>query len=401
MENSSYNSLYQSYYRSIERVSTTFHRYLFDKIDWSSHIIGIRGERGVGKTTLILQHIKETFEDLDKALYVSLDNMWFAGNTLSDLVEYFWTHGGSHLFLDEVHRYPKWQGVLKNIADEYPELHVVYTSSSILKMEQKNGDMSRRQIVYTMRGLSFREYLEFEGIYKHGALPLEEILTSHSRLSASISSKIKPLACWEDYLRRGFYPFYKHDAAGYGDRLKEIVNTVLMEDLTSVEDVSYITIMRLKKMLSIIAESVPQTPNMTDLYQQIGTTREQGLKLLGILDRAGLLMLLSAESKRLKQLTKPDKILMGNANLMYALCGESNIGAVRETAFMCSVATGHDVTYPPKGDFLLDGKYLFEVGGRKKSFEQIKDVENSFLAVDDTEIGHGNRIPLWMFGFLY
>lgn len=401
MEQNSINSLYQSYFRSIERTPTTFHRYLYDKIDWSSYVIGIRGERGVGKTTLILQHIKESFDDRNKALYVSLDNMWFANNTLSDLVEYFWTHGGTHLFLDEVHRYQNWQRVLKNITDEYPDLHVVYTSSSILKMEQKKSDMSRRQILYTLRGMSFREYLEFEGLYKCTALTLDKLLANHSTLAATISSQIKPLVCWEDYVKHGFYPFYKRDSAGYGDRLQEMVNTILMEDLPSVEDVSYTTIIRIKKMLAVIAESVPQTPNMTELYQQIETTREQGLKLLGILDRAGLLMLLSAGSKKIKKLAKPDKILMGNANLMYALCRESNIGAVRETAFMCSVIANHDVTYPDKGDFLLDGKYLFEVGGRKKSFEQIKDIENSFLAVDDTEIGHGNRIPLWLFGLMY
>lgn len=401
MEQNSINSIYSSYYRIVERVSTDFHRYLYNEIAWDSHIIGIKGERGVGKTTLMLQHIKETFPERDKALYVSLDNLWFAKNSLSDLVEYFWTHGGTHLFLDEVHKYQNWQRVLKNIADEYPELYVVYTSSSMLKMEQSRGDMSRRQIVYTLRGLSFREFLEFEHVFKCDTIELKSLLKYHSKLAAEIASEIKPLLYWDNYLKYGYYPFYKRDNARFDMRLQEMVNAVLSEDVTAIEDVSYVTIIRLKKMLTIIAESVPQTPNMTELYHQIETSREQGLKLLDILSRAGLLTLLSSESRKIKKLAKPDKILIGNPNLMYAICGNANIGAMRETVFMCNVKEQYDVTYPDRGDFLVDDKYLFEVGGKSKNFNQIKDIENSFLAVDDTEIGHGNRVPLWMFGFLY
>lgn len=395
-------ALYKTSSRLVANTETLFHRYLYRQISWSARVIAIKGARGVGKTTMLLQHIKESFaENPQAALYVSLDNMWFKTHSLTDVVEYHYNHGGTHLYIDEVHKYENWQTLIKNIADEYPSLHVVYTGSSMLKIDQNEGDMSRRQLVYTLLGMSFREYLEFEGVLNMPALTLDDLLANHQRYAMDITSRIKVMGYFGSYLKRGYYPFYKRDSDGFEQRLQAVVRTILYEDLPAVEDVTYETIKKTERMLMILAEHIPQMPNMNDLYGQLSTNRNQGLKMLYLLERAALLSLLTSEKKSMKHLVKPDKMFLSNTNLMYALTPEVNIGTVREVFFHCMLSVNNSTTYPKQGDFLVDGKHLFEVGGRKKSFEQIKDIPDSFLAVDETEIGHLNRVPLWMFGLLY
>lgn len=330
-----------------------------------------------------------------------MDNLWFKAHSLSDVVEYHYTHGGTHIFIDEIHKYGHWQTLVKNIADEYPDLHVVYTGSSMLRIDSGEGDLSRRQLVYVLRGLSFREYLSFEGILQMSAFSLPELLQHHQHYAMQITGSLRILAHFETYLDHGYYPFYKRDAEGFDQRLQAVARAVLYEDLPSVEDVTYETVRKVQQMLVILAEHVPQTPNMNELYAQLETNRNQGLKMLYLLERAAMLSLLSSEKKSMKQLAKPDKILMDNPNLMYALSVKAQTGTVREVFFHNQLSAVAEVNYPRKGDFLVDHRYLFEVGGRKKSFEQIKDVPDSFLAVDGVETGHGNRIPLWLFGFLY
>ena len=364
-------------------------------------MIGIKGARGVGKTTLILQHIKEHFPDRDKALYVSLDNLWFTTHSLTDLVEYHYTHGGTHLFLDEIHRYPKWQTILKNLYDDYPDLNIVYTGSSMLEIDSSQGDLSRRQIVYHLAGLSFREFLYFENDIKVEPVTLEELLSRHVEIASFITSGTKILPLFEKYLKIGYYPFYKSTFEGYEFRLQEVVRQVIESDLPAVEDVQYITIQKVKKMLMILAERVPHTPKMSELYKELETNREQGLKMLYALERGGLLALLTTEVKNYRSLSRPDKIYLNNTNLMYALSPRVDIGNIRETFFLNQLSAFHEVLLPATGDFFVDRKYLFEVGGRTKTFEQIKDIPDSYLAVDATEIGHHNRIPLWMVGLLY
>lgn len=379
-----------------------FKRYLIDKIDWRDNLIAIKGAKGTGKTTMLLQHIKESFTDKDKALYLSLDNLWFETHSINDLIEYHYTHGGTHLFLDEVHYYPKWKTLIKNINDDYPGLHVVYTGSSMLKIDSGVADLSRRQLSYTLHGMSFREYLLYEGLAEMEPISLDLLLRDHSRIAEDIlSNGMKILPAFGEYLRYGYYPFYKSVYSGFEIRLQQVVNHVLENDYPIIEGVEQSTIRKTKKMFMILAEQVPQTPNMSNLYNELETDRNQGLKMLYALEKAGLLALLSDKPKHIDKLSRPEKIFMDNSNLMYAYAMAPNIGTVRETFFLSQLAVDHSVTYPAKGDFLVDGKYLFEVGGRKKSFEQIKDVADSYLAVDDTEIGHHNRIPLWMFGLLY
>lgn len=391
----------RSYRNKLSAVGTIFHRGLYTKIDWDDRLIGIKGPRGSGKTTMLLQRIKENFEDKGQALYISLDNLWFASHNLMDLVDYHYTHGGTHLFIDEVHHLPYWQTLLKNIYDDFPTLHVVYTGSSMLRIDHSQGDLSRRQIVYHLPGLSFREYLEFEGLYKCEPLELEDLLKDHVKIAEEVCANIKVLPEFEKYLKQGYYPFYKEVKKGYAMRLQQVVNQVIENDYPNIDEVSISTIRKTKKMLMLLAEKVPQTPVMTELYAQLDTDRNQGLKMMHALERGGLLGLLSSEAKSFKGLARPDKIFLNNPNLMYALTSRPEIGTVRETFFFNQLSQTQTVTFPKKGDFAVNGKHLFEVGGKNKSFDQIKDIENSFLAVDGIEVGYHNRIPLWVFGMMY
>ena len=402
MENATIETLYEISERLVKATKTDFIRYLYNEINWNNNLIGIKGARGVGKTTLMLQYIKQNFKnDLSKALYVSLDNLWFANHTLSQVVDYHYKNGGTHIFIDEIHKYPNWQTLLKNIVDEYPGFNVVYTGSSMLKIDYHKGDLSRRQIVYTLKGLSFREFLEYETQQKFPALTLEQLLQTHSEVALQLTEKLKILPLFDKYLKCGYYPFYKKDTAGFGMRLQGTILSILNEDMPYVEDISQATKMKIMRMLMIIAENVPQTPKMSDLYAALETSREQGFKMLSLLESADLLTTLSAVTKNFKYMSKPDKIYLNNPNLMYALTPNANRGTLRETFFLNQMSYVGEVNYPKQGDFLVNQKYLFEVGGHKKTFDQIKDIPESFLAVDDIETGRRNRIPLYMFGMMY
>ena len=389
--------------RKLAATPMSFFRYLYPVIDWEDTLIGIKGPKGCGKSTLLLQHIKETFKgkDLEKALYVSLDNLWFSTHDIIDVVDYHYTHGGTHLFIDEIHYYKHWQTLLKNISDDFPGLHVAYTGSSMLQMESSEGDLSRRLTMYEMRGLSFREFLEYEGLLQLPAFTLEQLLTDHVNIAMDVCSKIKVLEHFKKYLEVGYYPFYKSVHHGYYQRLQSVANQVIEVDYPIVDDITMSTIRKTKKLLMLLAERVPQLPKMNELYKELETDRNQGLKMLYALQRGGLLLLLSDNTKSPDNLSRPDKIYINNPTMMYALTPQIDTGTLRETFFFNQLSQGHDVRYPKAGDFLVDRKYLFEVGGKGKTFDQIKDVPDSYLAVDNTETGHRNRIPLWMFGLLY
>lgn len=394
--------MYQTSARLVKMTKTNIHRYLYDQINWDNWLIAIKGARGVGKTTMMLQRIKESFADHpERALYVSLDNLWFSNRSLSEVVEYHYTHGGTHLFIDEVHKYPLWQTLIKNIADEYPDLHVVFTGSSMLRIDYSQGDLSRRLRDYTLHGLSFREFLAFENKEVLPALSLQDLLENHVNVAMQMTSEMKVLPLFDKYLKYGYYPFYKRDFDGFKERLRNVIHAVLYEDTPAVEEITYPTIQKLQRMFMILAERVPQTPKMSELYAILETNREQGMRMLYLLQRAALLLILFTESKEFQHLVKPDKIYLHNPNLMYALTDRANKGTLRETFFINQLSSIDKVNYPSNGDFVVGNKYLFEVGGKNKKFDQIKDVPDSYLAVDDLEIGHGNRIPLWMFGLLY
>jgi len=387
----------------VNKVSIDFHRYLFDEIKWKNRLVGIKGGRGTGKTTLLRQHVREAFGGVgEKALYVSLDDLWFSRNSLVDLADWHRKRGGTHLFIDEVHYLKPWQTYIKNLVDFFPDLSVAYTGSSMLKIDYGGADISRRQIVYDLNGLSFREYLAFEGIKYSSPLGLDEILRNHREIARKITRGVSILKHFRDYLKFGYYPFYREDVESFHVRLQSVVNQVLEVDLPTIEEVSTATVFKAKKMLAILADSVPQTPKMAVLYRELETDRNQGLKILKALARSGLLGLLSTDKVSLKDMSRPDKIYLDNTNLMYALSREVDTGCRRETFFLNQLrAAGHDVTYPKQGDFLVDGRHLFEVGGSGKGFGQIRDLPDSYVAADDIEGGIGNKIPLWLFGFLY
>lgn len=393
--------LLNNYHRKLASVDTHFLRYLYAQIRWEGRVIGIRGARGVGKTTMLLQHILLNYEDVDKTLYASLDDLWFSAHSLLELVDWADQHGLGRLYLDEVHRYGRWAETLKNIYDSYPRMSIVYTSSSLLLMDSAQVDLSRRQTLYTLHGMSFREYLAFEGVMDEPAVALEDLLRGHVGMAMRVVGRAKVATHFEAYLHHGYYPFYKEAGEDYGARLRETVSVVMENDLPAVERMTYETIQKVKRLLLLISEHVPFQPNMSELWKQLATNNELGLKMLYALERAKILTLLTTQAKSYKALCKPAKILLGNTNLMHALCPRVDIGNERETFFVSQLAVHHHVTHPHKGDCLVDGRYLFEVGGRQKTFDQIADKEESFLALADTEVGHGPRIPLWLFGFVY
>ncbi len=396
------NILKARYRKLLSEVKDDIHRSLYHEIDWSQPLIGIKGQRGVGKTTIMLQRIKEADPSGDRSFYASLDNMWFAEHSLIYLAEELAKEGVAYLYLDEVHRMPGWELQIKNLYDSYPELHVVFTSSSLLVVDHSIADLSRRVSMYTLSGLSFREFLEFEGLRPQGRLSLSDVLYSHETVAASISSQIDILAYFRRYLEKGYYPFYKSmRLADYYSRLDQTVSTVIDCDIPAVENkIEYETLIKTKRLLGIIAGAQPYQPNIATLAGLMGTNRNQLLKLLELLDRAGLIRQVFNTVNSPKTLAKPQKILLNNSTLMCAL-GSPRIGAEREAAFASFVGVGHTVTYAREGDFIVDGRYLFEIGGKGKSFAQIRDMPDSFIASDDIEFGFGNKIPLWLFGFLY
>jgi len=389
--------------RLIADVSIDFHRYLYGKIDWDEELVCLKGPKGTGKTTLILQHIKETFGVASEvAVYFSLDNVWFADHDPMEAIDYFYKNGYTNLFIDEVHHYQEWSRLIKSAADSYPGLRIVYSGSSILKLSKGQADLSRRETVYNLKGLSFREFLEYEGLGSFPVVGLEALKKSHRKIAMGVCGKLKIIPLFKRYVKSGYYPFYRKSPKHFPDRLVEVVNNVMTVDLPAVEGITPPTVRKARKMLMVLARSCPQQPNMSELYRQLETERNMGLRLLEAMERAELFTGIDAGSLKLKHLSRPEKIFLGDTNLMNALVPLPDIGAVRETFFVNQLrAAGHSLSAPEKGDFVVDNASLFEIGGEKKGFGQIKDIDDSYVVNDDTEVGIGNKIPLWLFGFLY
>lgn len=396
--------LLNTFHRKLAATDLRFKRYLHGQINWDARLLGIKGARGVGKTTMLLQHIKETAgNNLDEVFYASLDNMWFQTHSAEDLVEFLYTRGVTRIYLDEVHKYRNWTVLLKNLYDNYPDLNIVYTGSAMLAIDNSKSDLSRRQSLYTLHGLSFREYLEYEGIISLPSMTLEEMLNNHVSYAMDITSAgIKIVKYFEQYLNEGYYPYYKEAGRDYLMRIGEVVQLVIDSDITAVEEtITYSTRQKIKKLLMVVAENVPLEPNINKLAASLESTRDQTLKMLYWLDRAALLWLLTDKPKDYKHLTGPKKIYLNNTNLMNALGSRVSKGTQRETFFANQAGAVTDLLIPKQGDFLADGRYIFEVGGPQKTFDQIAGLPDSYLAIDDIEIGNGNRIPLWLFGCLY
>lgn len=394
--------IYLTYSRLLSSVDNSNHRYLYDKINWDNRLIAIKGPKGVGKTTLVLQHIKDTFKDVTKALYVSMDNIWFKSHTVSELVEYHYSHGGTHIFMDEVHKYNDWAQEIKNVYDSYPDFHIVVTGSSLLQLEDAmEHDLSRRCRMYDLQGLSFREFVRLETGKEFNVYNIEQVVKSHFEIATEITSKVKILPLFEKYVRNGYYPFYREEGDGYWDRLQFVVRTIVENDIPSVDKIEFESLYKAERFLSILSEMVPFTLNIASLTSTLGLSRNSLLKIFDLLDRAKLIRLMYTCKVGMKQLAKPEKILFDNSNLLFALTSNVDSGTVRECFFCNQVGQLYNTVIPKTGDCLVNDKYLFEIGGKKKSFKQVKEIPDSYVVVDDIEVGMGNRIPLWLFGFMY
>ena len=393
--------IYEISTRLTKDLDAPVRRYLYNQIAWSDRPIMIKGARGVGKTTMMRQRCKENGE---KGVYASLDQLFFNDHTIIELADYHYKHGGTYLYLDEVHLYPRpnWEQELKNIYDSYPRLHIVFTGSSLLHLNSKLADLSRRVAVYDLRGLSFREYLNFTGNYKLEALSLSEILSNHRMLATKISSDIYVIKEFEKYLRKGSYPFFMEcSEITYSQRVERLVRSVIDIDIPAVASIEYETQLKLKKLLVVLAEQVPFVPNITNLSRDIEVTRNQLMKFFTFLNEGAVLRTLMDPTTQPKRASKPEKILFDNPSVMQALGIINKTGTVRES-FAASMLSSAGQLYAAKeGDFLLDRIYLFEVGGKNKGYSQIADKPNSYVIADNIETGVGNKIPIWMLGFLY
>lgn len=381
----------------------TFERELERKINWNARLISIRGSRGTGKTTLFLQHIKKIFSNnLNKVLYVSLDNIYFSNNTLVELAEKFVSRGGTHLFLDEVHKYENWSKEIKNLYDDFPELHIAFTGSSLLEILNGRADLSRRTLVYELTGLSFREYLSLIKVQDFPIFTLEEILKNNEQISSEIASKIKPFEFFDDYLSFGYYPYFWEGKDDYFNRLNETLNMILEVELPFLRGLEIAYVPRIKKLLAVIGESAPFIPNITQLAAKIGISRQTLLLYLKYLEDAKLINQLYKKSRGLSVLEKPEKILMENTNLTELFNGENaNTGSRRETFVLNQLLHSHKVDFSEESDFFVDSKYTFEVGGKNKKRKQIQTVPDSYIIADDIEFGTDRRIPIWLLGFMY
>lgn len=388
--------LIANYRKLLEGTSTSFRRYLYDQVNWNGRLVGIVGARGVGKTTMILQYIKAQ-ADASNSLYVNAEDFYFSSHKLVDLADEFCKMGGKHLFIDEIHRYEGWSKELKLIYDYHPELQVTFSGSSVLDINKGvQSDLSRRAVIYTLYGLSFREYLElFEGI-KIKVYTLDEVLTHQVKMKADFH----PLLHFRQYLEKGYYPFALED--DYEAKLLNVVTKTLETDIPEYANMNVSTGRKLKRLMAVIAESVPFKPNMATLAEVLNVSRNNVADYLQYIEEAGLITQLRDQTGGIRSLGKVDKVYLENTNLIYSLVKKekAEIGNVRETFFMNQLRVVDDPITSPVSDFLV-GDRTFEIGGRNKKQKQIKDVANAYVVKDDIEYGGLNVVPLWQFGLLY
>ena len=393
--------LYQDFLQYLENQKVTYRRYIWDAINHNDKLIGIVGARGVGKTTYILQYLESLTEvPLRKKLYISADSLEVVSSSLLEIAREFSALGGLVLAIDEIHKYKHFERELKQIYDML-DLKVIFSGSSAIELEHSKADLSRRAVLYRMNGFSYREFLEIKLGLALKSYRLEEVLNHHLEIAYGIKKQLKPLEYWQEYLAYGFYPFYFQEPDTYGKKLKETINTVIETDIPSIFTIKYENIINLKRLVKLICRSEPFRLNIRELSAKIGTDRDTLYLYMNYLYRGKIFNILRSKSKGDNIFLKPDKIYLDNPNLNFAYCNESKVGTIRETFFANQLQVAHAVTLPPQSDFLIDDRYLFEIGGKNKSFKQIKDIENSFVAADTIESGLGNKIPLWLFGFLY
>ena len=388
------DKLFEQFLKLLKETDTSFFRYIYAEINWKSRMIGLTGPRGVGKTTLVLQHIKKNLNP-SETLYVTAEDFYFAHNRLLDLADAFVKRGGKYMFIDEIHKYQDWAKELKLIYDYHAELNVVFTGSSVLDIKKGVADLSRRAVMYHMQGLSFREYLQLFHQIAVQAYSLEEI-TKHQ---VELPGVKHPLPFFENYLKKGYYPFALEE--DFELRLQQVVNQTLETDIPIYAGMNVSTGRKLKQLLAIIAKSVPFKPNMTSIATSLSASRNNIADYCLFIEEAGMISQLRDATGGLRGLGKVDKIYLDNTNLINSLANEhSNIGNIRETFFLNQLRVKYDVIASPVADFLIDD-YTFEVGGKNKTLKQIQGIDKAYIVKDDIELGYLNTIPLWQFGLTY
>ena len=378
----------------------TYERYFHKTINLNQKLVGIVGARGVGKTTFLIQYLKKLDMPFSKKLYISADTITIS--SLFAVAEAFSKEEGEVLVIDEIHKYHNFEKELKMIYDIL-DLKVIFSGSSALQIDNAKADLSRRAVIYHVYGLSFREFIELKKNISLKCFTLEEILKDHVDIAYALLKEFNLTLLFREYLESGYYPFYFEDQETYLIRLNETVNTVIEVDIPSVFPIEYDSISNIKKLVRLVCSSHPYTPNIKELLQKMdmGENYKGLYRFLDYLHKAKILNVMRAKTKGDNIFTKPDKVYLNNTNLHAAYCEQSQKGTVREVFFASMLIDRHDLTIPKRGDFVVDDRYTFEVGGRSKGFKQIKDLPDSFVAADDLEIGSANKIPLWLFGFMY
>ena len=393
--------LFEFHKNLLRPVKNDFRRYLHNQINWKQRMIGIKGPRGAGKTTLILQHLKYDLGLPPEALYITADHTWFYNHTLLDTANDWYKQGGKILFIDEVHKYENWSVELKNIYDGLPEMQVIFSASSALDIYRGEADLSRRVVSYLLAGLSFREYLIFTNGVSFDAFKIEDINNNHRSLSRMITEDFRPLPAFRKYLEVGYLPIIAEGEDTYLMKLNQVINTIVDTDLAYIVSYNSGTAIKVKKLLGVIAESVPFKPNIAALARKLDLSRDSVYQYIYQLQDARLLNTLSSEGKGVSTLQKPDKIFLENTNLAFALKEQPDIGNIRETFVLNQLLNaGLKVYFPEEGDFSIGGLTI-EVGGKGKNASQVKQLDNYLIAADDIETGGGNKVPIWLLGFLY
>lgn len=396
-------TLFRKHRLLISQVSMTIVRQMMHTVKWERQLVSIRGSRGVGKTTLMRQYIRQKYGiNAGEALYLVMDSMYFTNHTLLEVAERFHLVGGKHLFLDEVHKYPTWSKEVKEIIDLWPDLRITFTGSSLLQILNADADLSRRVLNYDMAGLSFREYLQFYKGIKLPSYSLEEILKNADSICEKVCEACRPQALFEDYLRVGYYPFYDGDDQDYYSRIENVVSFIIDQEMTQFCGVEPAYTRKLKAMLLFLANNVPYDVSIAKLSSYLEINKTTVLSYLAGMQKAELLNLLYTDKKSVTKMQKPDKVYLHNPNMHYALSSEEKIGTIRECFVVNQLSASHTVEYgKTQGDFKIDSKIILEVGGKDKTFDQIADIPDSYVLADSMEFPIGKKLPIWIVGFLY
>jgi predicted AAA+ superfamily ATPase len=396
------NTLLEQSEYLLSNTTLDFKRFLFNEIKWNNRLIGIKGARGTGKTTLSLQWLKQQNLPVTKAAYFSLDDLYFTNHTLKETITQFHKQGGKILVLDEVHKYKNWSTEIKNIYDIYTGIKIIFTGSSIIDISRQEGDLSRRAIVYELPGLSYREFLSLKYNLQLPVFSFYEILKDAAALKKQLPNSFRPLEFFNEYLLTGYYPFMMEDNETVHQKINQLIRTIVEYDMAELKDFDIRNAKKILQLMYVISQQVPFKPNLVTLAEKTNIHRNSLNNYLHYLEQAKLISLLQPAGKSTAVLQKPEKIYLNNTNLLYALAEQQvDKGNLRETFFLSQLTAVSKIAMPKQGDFFVDNKYTFEVGGKDKSIKQIAGIKNAWVVKDDLEFPVGNELPLWMFGCLY